>query len=249
MIESILHCTESSSYFLGWEETLISPFIYGTHFFTLFLGTVIATILFIRYRQIPLMRILSYCLLLLSAWLFVDIILWVETLPETLGLFWSASMLIEPILDICVFYLFLVFVNNGQDCSISKKMWLFLLAVPSLILTPTRLGILGLDVSNCQRDIVEGALPFYTYILAGILCVLIVIISLRALKKLSGIARTYLLVFSGTALAFILVFSGSNFIGSLTGEWDIAQTVMFAMPLLIVSLVYSANKYLPEEEE
>lgn len=247
MTTSLLACTEQSAFFLGWSETTIAPFIYSTHFFTLLLSAVIATVLVIRFGHIPLMRTLAYALGLLSLWIFVDIVLWVETRPASLGLFWTASILIEPILDIVVFYLFLIFIRKGEDCSARQKITLLLLALPAFLATPTRLGVLGLDATNCQRDVVEGLFPLYTYLLAGVLCLSIVAIALKKLMEYKGSERVYLLIFASVSLAFILLFSGSNLIGSLTGAWDLAQSVFFAMPLLISLLVFTANKYLPEE--
>lgn len=247
MIESLISCTAQSAFFLGWTENTIAPFIYGAHFFTLLLATVIGTVLMLRFGRIPLMRALSYALLLLALWIFVDIVLWVETRPASLGLFWTASMLIEPILDIVVFYLFMIFARGGADCSLRQKFLLLILALPALIATPTRLGILGLDATNCQRDVVEGIFPLYTYLLAGALCVSIIVMARKHLATSLGARRTYMLIFSSVSLAFIVLFSGSNLIGSLTGSWDLAQLVFFAMPLLISLLVFTANKYLPEE--
>lgn len=247
MTETLLACTEQSSFFLRWTEHVVAPLIYGAHFFTLVLSTVIGTILLLRFSSIPLMRALTYALGLLSLWLFVDIVLWVETRPSSLGLFWTASMLIEPILDIVVFYLFLIFIRGGADCTLRQKLLLLLLALPAFLSTPTRLGILGLDATNCQRDIVEGVFPWYTYLLAAVLCCGIAVLMITRLKTYTTSTRVYLLIVGGVSLAFILLFSGSNFIGSLTGSWDLAQLALFAMPVLISILVFAANKYLPEE--
>lgn len=157
-------------------------------------------------------------------------------------LVWSLTVLIEPIVYFSALYLLYVILMKN-DMPFNFKALLFLLYLPSLILTPTHFNLSEFDLSTCLAT--EGPLAlYYTYIIEGVLMIMIIAISAWAFfwsKKWED--RNRILIISTGICLFLLAFSWGNIIGSFTDNWQLGEYGLFGMPIFIAFLVYSIVKY------
>lgn len=222
-------------------------FTLNSHFATLLLAITLAALLYLRYPQEKPPRIIGFIAILFNAWIVADIILWVDLRPESLMFFWNISLLLEPIINILLVYSFIVFLRR-EEPALTTKLTLFALMVPTLLLAPTRVGLKGVDISNCERNVIEGPLVYYTYILAPLLIAAVVLMVRKELKTRAHGGETGINLFAGAVIGFILLFSGSNALGSLTGNWHLAQMILFALPLFFVIALFATKKLEADEE-
>ena len=59
-------------------------------------------------------------------------------------------------------YFMYLFIYN-QDISFTKKVVIATILAPTVLFASSKLAILGYDLSNCDRDAIEGPLVYYGY--------------------------------------------------------------------------------------
>ncbi len=220
------------------------PLIYYSHFtaIAIFIGLLGFT--FLRLKQWPKR---SFRLLAASygIWLFCDIVLWAnEKIPHVL-FFWTVINIVEPLIFVFAFSFFLEFVEK-KTISLRGKWIIFALLLPTLIMAPLGLSVVGFDYTTCDRNVVEGIAAYYNYFLEALFLLLIIAKTIQLVvrysrERLSGKTKLVLIAISTSFLLFSFLLA--NFLGTFTGDYETSQLGHIAVPIFAAFLAYITVRY------
>jgi signal transduction histidine kinase len=157
--------------------------------------------------------------------------------------FWALEILAEPLVYFFSFYFFYTYAFK-KDFSIFQKVLFIIPLLPTFFFASTKLGLLGYDISNCDRAAVEGILATYGYgieILYMLLIIGLAIFSWRKVKDSVTKERVILLAI-GTVL-FLLSFSIGNILEVFSLDWGMGQYGLFGAPIFVGFLAYLIVHY------
>lgn len=239
----IASCEWDPARFLIFSENVFDPFIYYSHVVPLILSVSIGIFILYQSPRQLVTRILFAITALFSLWVFLDLILWAHHVPQYIMFFWSVINLIEPFIYASSLYFVQVFITN-KDTSLRTKIFSVLPLLPFMALISTDFTLLGYDLSNCDREAIEGPLTHYAY-LVEIFYVLWILdfATRRYVKTKDSVTRHKIILVTSGILLFLLSFSFGNIIGSLTEDWRIPQWGLFGMPIFIAFLSYLIVQY------
>ena len=239
-------CEWAPSYSLIFSSNVFDPLVYYSHLTALVLSLVFGTFIFIHNRQALAARLLLCTIVLLAVWLFGDLVLWATEYNALTMFSWSLINLVEPFVYAMSLYFIYVFIA-GKDLSFPLKLLLLAPLFPTIILTPTHFALMGFDLSNCDRDAIEGPLVYYGYALEILYTLAIIIYAFSAHRREKAVEKRkqIILIAVGTVL-FLLSFAFGNIIGSLFSDltflgdysWTIGQYGLFGVPVFIGLLTY-----------
>ena len=236
-------CEWDTTNFLVISENVFDPFIYYSHIVPLIVSLTIGFFVLYKNPRQLLPKILFVVTCLFSTWVFFDLILWATDKPRYTMFFWSVVNLIEPFIYAVSLYFIQVFVTN-RDTSLKNKILLFLPLIPFVVLISTKLTLLGYDLTNCNREAIEGPLTHYAYLIEIFYTLWIVVFAMENYRRMKDtIARRKILLATVGIILFLLTFSLGNISGSITDDWRIPQWGLFGMPVFIAFLSYLIVKY------
>ncbi len=135
-----------------------------------------------------------------------------------------------------------VFVTKKAPSALAHLV-LFILLLPTLIFAPTHFGIVGFNLANCDREVIEGVLVYYGYIVEALLTLWALAYGLySAVKRERSLLGPISFVTLGVTL-FLLAFSSGNIVGSFSDNWSIGQYGLFGMPIFVALLGYTIVKF------
>ncbi|HMP85614.1 MAG TPA: hypothetical protein PKE08_03015, partial [Candidatus Paceibacterota bacterium] len=172
-------CEWYGSKFLVISENVFSPLLYYSYFFALIPTLIIGLFVYFSNRNKLDNKILFLMIVSFSLWIFGALVTWATEIPEYTMFFWTVLVIIEPFVYFFAFYLAYVFFFK-KDWSLKQKFFYFLPLIVTLILGPTSFGLLGYDLTNCDRAAIEGIVASYGYILETIYLLLIVHFAFKA---------------------------------------------------------------------
>jgi signal transduction histidine kinase len=238
LLNQIAACQWFTSSFLVISDNVFTPLLYYTY-----LGAAIPTLLIAIFVFSQGKRTLSKLLLLIMVlcfcvWIFSALVVWATEFPSLTMFFWTTLNLFEPFVYFFAFYFFYVYTFN-KDFSFIQKILFTLPVLPSVILAPTTLMLLGYNLADCDRNAVEGVLSLYGYameILYVIAIIVVCIIAMRRLKEKKG--RAEIISLTVGLCCFLLSFSLGNILEAFTENWYIGQYGLFGAPIFTAILAY-----------
>lgn len=239
----IANCQWDTANFLVVSGNVFDPFIYYSHIVPLTISLLIGFFIFLKNKTILINQILFLLTILFSTWVFFDLILWATDIPTYTIFFWSFINLIEPCIYFFSFYFVQVFIT-GNDTSLKNKLFYALPIIPVFVFAFTRYDLLGFNLSNCDREAIEGPLAHYIYIIEVLYVICIALYAMHQFaKNRSTEKRRQIVLITTSILSFLLAFSWGNIVGSLTDSWRVSQWGLFGMPVFILALAYLIVKY------
>jgi signal transduction histidine kinase len=236
-------CQWDTSKFLIFSNNVFGTLIYYSHFLALILALVVGLFVFLKGKNQLVNRLLSLIMFLFSLWVFFDLILWANEKDYFIMFFWSAMLIIEPLIYALCVYFIDVFIEK-KDISFRKKIGIFSLLLPIIFLLPTRFSLVGFDLTNCFREPTEGIIAtYYVYFIEIVYAIWILFYAAKKYRQLvSGTKKQIVLITIGVVL-FLLSFVSGNIIGSITENWTMAQIGLFSMPIFVTFLAYMIVKF------
>ncbi|MBI2013586.1 MAG: hypothetical protein HYS87_02045 [Candidatus Colwellbacteria bacterium] len=232
-------CGWGASRFLIFSQNIDGLLVYYSHLMPLILALALGVFVYLKNRESLASRWLFAAMLLTSVWLFFDLILWATEKPAFVMFFWTLVNIVEPLIYVSLLFFIYAFIS-GKDIPFKRKAIIFALLLPIVVLAPTtNLGLESFDLSNCDRNAVEGPLTFYGYTLEFVLLFWVISFGVRSFMQSPAKAerqRIMLAIFG--AAAFMLSFSAGNIIGSLLFNWELGQLGLFGIPLFVAILSY-----------
>lgn len=218
------------------------PLIYYSHLTSIAIFLALLGFTFLRLKKWPKnsFRLMAGAYIV---WLFCDLILWANDKVEHVLFFWTLINLVEPLIFAAAFLYFLKFVD-GEMIGLKTKWFIFIALLPTLVMAPLGLSVIGFDYTTCDRNVIEGVAAYYNYFLEAVFIGLIVFKAASALisKKFAGKKSRIFLSAMGTSL-LLLSFLTANFLGTFTGDYVTSQYGHIAVPIFAAFLAYITIKY------
>jgi len=243
-IEGLIRlCEWSDSHFLIFSDNVFSPLIYYSYFGSVIPSLTIALFVFIKGPKKLVNRLLLFTILLFTAWILSALVTWATDYPSYTMFFWSALNIFEPFVYFFAFYFFYVFVF-GKDLTILQKIIFASPLLVTLTLTPTEFGLLGYNLTDCERNASEGIVATYGYFIEIIYTLIILSYSISFINGTKNLVdkRKVILITTGI-IAFLLSFSAGNILEVFTENWYIGQYGLFGAPVFVGLLAYTIVKF------
>lgn len=193
------------------------PLIYYSHLTSIVIFLALLGLTFLKLKPWPKQpfRLMAVAYVI---WLFCDLVLWGNEQPENVMFFWTIINLVEPLIFVSAFLYFHQFVENKAP-PVWNQWLIFILLLPTMIMAPIGLSVVGFDYSSCDRNVVEGFAAYYNYFLEAIFLSFIIIKTIFVLftNRFKGQRSKLLLVSLGTSF-LLFSFLIANFLGTLTGD-------------------------------
>src|SRR3990167_4209493 len=236
-------CQWDTARFLIFSDNVFGTLIYYSHFLALILSFLVGLFVFWKDRKSLVNKLLFLIMFLFSVWVFFDLILWANEKNHFIMFFWSAMLIIEPLIYALCVYFIDVFVEK-KDVTFKKKVGIFSLLLPVIILLPTKFALVSFDLTNCFREPVEGFIAtYYVYFIEIIYSLWILVYAVRKYRQSIPEMRKQIVLITLGVILFLLSFVSGNIIGSFTENWTLAQVGLFSMPIFVVFLGYMIVKF------
>jgi len=234
-------CPWEAPTLLFFSENIPSLLFYS-HFTAVISVIIVGGFLFIRNKENLAIRYLLIVFLVFLFWTIVDVVIWATNRSDLVLFLWSLQVLLEPIIYVLAFYTLYSFVYNKIPSFITNLL-VSILLLPLIIFTSTNLNLSGINLYDCNAT--EGPLAsIYTYFLEIVFILAIITVVIRRIISLKNYKdRAKVIYFGLGLLAFLVAFSSGNIIGSVTGDWVLAQYGLFGMPIFVGFLTYLIVEY------
>lgn len=242
MIIDTLGCEWGATTFLIFSSNVFGALVYYSHLFSLITALGLGIFVYAKNPRSLISELFLALTLVFSLWVFSDTVLWADANPSHIMFFWSLTILLEPVIYVLGLYFLAVYIKN-DDISNRFKFLLISLLLPTILLVPTKLGILGFDYTNCDREVIEGLLVYYGYFVEVIISLSAVIYSIRSYQKVSKEKKKPLVFMSLGMVLFFFMFAWGNIVGSISEDWTLGQYGLFGMPILLAFFTYTIVRF------
>lgn len=238
MQDLIAACEWDISHYVFFSGNVFSPLIYYSHLTPVVVSLVFGLYIYFANRRSLLNKALLFVTLTLSTWLLLDLVLWATDSLRMVMFAWSAINIIEPAIYAGFVYFAIVFAT-GKDVSFRTKLLLCAPLVPSILLGPTTWNVVGFNLTNCDREVVEGPMAYYNYFVEILYALWIIGIGVwLSFSKASSATRKQSVLVVASIIVLLLGFASGNIIGSFSEDWAIGQYGLFVIPVSIGTLSY-----------
>lgn len=244
-------CQWDTTSFLIFSNNVFDPLIYYSHLVPLILSLILAIFIFKGSYKLLVSKVLFGTILLLSFWIFADSILWATNNPKITMFLWSLVNMVEPIIYAGILYFLYLFIDQ-KDISFYKKLVIVILLLPTILLTSTNFALVGFDLTNCNRDAIEGPLVYYGYFVEILFIIWILFFTTkRFIFTKDRDSRKKILYVTLGSLGFLTAFAFGNIIGSLFDaysiggnySWTIGQYGLFGIPIFLGYLTFMIVRF------
>ena len=241
--EYIQICEWDPAKFLIFSDNVFDSLVYYSHLLPLLVSLLLAFFIFFKNKNSLATRWLLITTIFLSIWLFSDLVLWASEKPSYIMFFWSLLVLIEPVIYAGMVFFLYAFIDDKEP-PFKVVLLIFALLLPTILLTPTSLALTNFDLTNCEREAIEGSLAFYGYAIEIIFSLSILIFGMNRFIQRKNVAeRSKIILVIIGAVFFLLSFAMGNVVGSLLVDWEIGQYGLFGIPVFVAMLSYIIVKY------
>jgi len=240
-MEALLLCPwESPTYFI--LSSNVPPLLHYSHFVAVIAALLVGGYVFLKNRQSLTSQLLLTMFALFSFWAITDVFIWATNRTDIVIFWWSLQVLVEPLIYAIAFYLFHAFSRAGFPAS-AGTIVIGILLLPLILLAPTHYNLEGIYLADCDAE--EGLLAlYYTYFLEILFSLGIIASAIENFFKTKETGRrAQIIYFALGLLAFLVAFTSGNILGSITGDWDVAQYGLFGMPIFVGLLAYLIVHY------
>ncbi len=240
-MESLLLCPWESPTYLIFSSN-VPPLLHYSHFVAVIAALVVGVYVFFKNRHSLVSQLMLTLFAVFSFWAISDVFIWATNRTDIVMFWWSLQVLTEPLIYAIAFYLFHAFSRGGFPTS-AGTILIAVLLLPLIFLTPTHYNLEGIYLADCDAE--EGLLAlYYTYFLEILFSLGIIATAVESFFKTNDTrGRAQIIYFALGLLAFLVAFTSGNIVGSVTGNWDIAQYGLFGMPIFVGLLAYLIVHY------
>lgn len=236
-------CAWDTASFFIVSNNVFSSLIYYSHLLPLVGSLLFGVFIITNKRNSAAGWSLFASIILLNLWLLFDLILWATEKPTFTMFFWSLINMIEPFIYAAVLF-FLYFFIQERAPSFRLTLVLSLLLLPTILLTPTHFALEAFNLTNCDREAVEGVMVYYGYFIESLIVFWIIIFGVRNyFQSKSKDEKSKILFAVLGSLLFLLSFAIGNVVGSLFVDWTIGQYGLFGIPIFIAFLAYLVVRF------
>ena len=233
----ITACEWDTNPYVFFSDNVFSPLIYYSHLTPIVVSLIFTIYIYFSNRKSLLNKALLFTTLILSLWLTLDLILWATDSRRVVMVAWSIVNMIEPAIYAGFTY-FVILFTQGKDLSRRHKLLLVLPVLPTIFAAGTHWNVLGFNLTNCDREVVEGPMAFYNYLVEIFYVLWIIGVGVWSLYGANKKQRGQNISVVAVILVLLLGFSSGNILGSFSEDWALGQFGLFVIPVCIGTLSY-----------
>lgn len=239
MISDLIQaCQWDTNNWLLFSGNVFSPLIYYSHLTPIFVSLIFGLYIYLTNRHSLLNKTLFVITGILSLWLFLDLVLWATDSVQTVLFAWSLVNMIEPVIYAGFVYFIYIF-STKNDVSNKIKLLLIIPLLPTIFTAPLHWNVLGFNLTNCDREVIEGPMSFYNYAIEiGYVFWIIGIGWWSRRTNISQDDRRQVSLAISAVLILLLGFASGNIIGSFSENWALGQIGLFVIPVSVAALSY-----------
>ena len=228
------------------EQT--SSLVYYSHLSSIAISLLIGFFVFYKNRNSLLSRLLFLITIVFSVWTLLSLITWTNNNSDIIIFDWSLDGLVYSVLCILVLYFFYVFVDK-KDISFQKKIILFILLFPIIILTSTKYNLNEFDSVVCGIFREGFYFTNYYYFLGLVISFWVLIAAFLKYKKASQELKRQIVYLTLGVEFFLLAFFVNGFLASylvdkgITNDFSLDQYGLFGMTFFMAVLAYMIVKF------
>lgn len=241
-----LSCGWDTATFLIFSENVFAPLIYYSHLGPLIASLLIGAVVIFNNPRALINRALVVMMGAFALWVYFDLILWASEKPEYIMFFWSAIVPVELLIYAAGWYLIAVLANKGNRPTSHELLTAAATFIPIFLFSHTSFNLLGFDLTNCDREAIEGPLIQYLYAMELLFIGWIVVLGTKAYRQAeTPNERHQIAIIASGVFVFLFLFSAGNILVSyfLEFDWSYEQYKLFGMPILAAFITYSAIRF------
>lgn len=236
--EMIAACEWDVAHYVFVSGNVFSPLIYYSHLTPILVCLVFGVYIYFANKRSLLNKTLLFISAALSVWLLLDLVLWSTDSIRVVTMSWAIVNMVEPVIYAGFLYFTIVFIT-GRDVTEKQKLLLVLPLLPVILLGWTSWNVLGFNLTNCDREMVEGPFAFYNYAIEIGYALIILILGIRAWARTTDTAiRGQSFAVVASIMTLLLGFASGNIVGSFSEDWTIGQYGLFVIPVSVGVLSY-----------
>ena len=235
--------------FCPWEpaqyvvySSNIPTLFYYSHISTMLVGLIVGIFIYRQNKNSLDGKLLLLMTVFFFIWSFFDFVIWATNDPKIILFFWSMQIAVETLIYGTALYALYAFIYR-KDLRFGSKLLLILPFIPLFIFLGTKYTLVGVNIDDCNA--IEGFFAqYYSYIIEGAFIFSMLVVLLRAIRRVELLARRKEIIYFGIGIiTFLIAFSWGNIIGSFTDNWTLAQAGLIGMPILFGFLAYITTKF------
>lgn len=243
MIVDTLQCGWETARFLMFSNlNAFGPLVYYSHLIALITALGLGLFIFIKNRHLLSAKLFLAITACFGIWVLSDLVLWGNEKPSLIMFFWTITILLEPVIYILGLYFLMVYIRGG-DITRGTKLAMLALLLPTILAAPTRLGIIGFNYTNCDREVFEGLAVYYGYLVEVFITLWAVVYTMRAYKKAPTDKKGGLVWVALGIILFFFLFAWGNIVGTISEDWTLGQYGLFGMSVLFACMTYTMVRF------
>lgn len=237
-------CQWGEAKYLFFSSNIWGDFIYYSHLLPSISALLVTFFVFLNAPKNKAAQALLFIGISFTTWSLMDLFLWSSEKIDLIMFNWSSLIYFELFVYLGCLYFIYAYFQNKFPC-FKEELILFALFVPLFLFGHTALNLTGFDFTNCWREAIEGPLwQYYIYYIEILIAVWILVLSVIEYRKPTvSKSRREIVVVTIGILLFLTAFSSGNIIGSIETDWEVGQTGLFGMPILLIFIGYSIVKF------
>ncbi len=233
-------CSEIFPRFLIFSNN-VSPVVYYAHIPVIIISIFLGFFVLLKGKKSLTNNFLFFTLIFAILWIILSLIFWASNRSDIIMFVWAITILIEPLVYICSFYLIYLLAYK-KDVPFKLKLIIGFLYLPVIIFSPTNYSLSGFDLASCLS--IEGFLGYYDYIIEFIFTFWLLVLAIIKYRQSTEVLFKKQIKYITTGIfLFLFAFSWGNIISSFTENWQISLVGLFALPIFIGFLVYSIVQF------
>jgi signal transduction histidine kinase len=220
--------------------------LYYSHIPVIVISLLLGIFVLLKSRDKLLGRVLFALAFAFSVWSILDLITWISYSSTNIMIAWSLLGIFDVLFFILSLYFVYVFIDK-KDISFVKKIILSTLALPILVMTPTRFNLNGFIFSDCAAD--DKYFLNYIYFVEIIIFTWLIFLLINRFIKANKIDRNKILLLSVGVLLFLLSFFSMGYLAdyltnlNLISGYGIEIYGLFGMVFFIGFLAFLIVKF------
>ena len=195
-------------------------------------------------------NLLGYILFLItltfSTWVFLDYITWISKNSTAIMVSWGLLGICDTLMFGFILYFLYIFIDN-QDVSLRKKISIFILLLPIVIMTPTKYNLSGFDLQQCAA--IDNNFANYIFIYEAVVTVWIFYVLVNRYFRSITIERKKILLLGSGMLTFVISWIITGITATMLYQsgnswgYEIEQYSLLGMVIFLAIFTYAIVQY------
>jgi signal transduction histidine kinase len=228
----------NACYLSALGDAIDNNLIYYSHLIPVFFTILLSLLVFLKARTNVLSKAFLAFSFVFSLWLIGDLITWVSTNYYLIYSTWSLLVYLEVVFFVLGFYFATVFVRKSDIPMLGKFALLGVTIFPMWI-TITQQSVTGFNYPACEAFNSSILDTYKLYLEFLILGITFVYSFFPFFKKEGFYKKKSSIIMLGSMFLFLSVFGITEYLASITGNYELNLYALFVIPIFLIAITYS----------